>query len=716
MTVTPSLCRICPNGCAILVEHDDDGKVVRVDGDRDNPVYHGYSCTKGRAQPELLRHPERLLHSLKRQPDGSFAPIPVERAMDEIAVRLGRILDEHGPRAIAGYSGTYTITSPITGQLHTSLLRELGTPMSFNSSMIDKPGKPIAKAMHGSWMAPQMGYDDPDVGLLVGLNPFVAYQGFPLGHPGAWLREQQARGFKLIVIDPRRSDVARRAFLHLQVRPGQDAAVLASMARLILAEQLADAEFLDEHVAGVDALRAAVEPFTVELVAARADVDPDDLVLAARTFAASRRGYAQAGTGPNMHGRGTLCEYLVLVLDTLCGHWPRAGRRVRNPGTLMPRRPAKAQARSPWQAYGFGEQLRVRGLTDTVAGLPTTALPEEILQPGEGQVRALLSMNGNPAVAFPDQLLTHRALETLELLVQIDPWMSATARLADYVIAPLMPLEVAGTSYFTDAHLLIGNGYGPVDAYAQVTASVAAAPAGSDLIEEWELYYGLAQRLGLALDLAGHRLDMATKPMTDTLLAMLHSGGRVSLDEVRQHPHGALFPDENIVVEPADLGWAGRFDIGNIDMMRDIADVSAESLPPAFDNLGRPVFRLICRRMTHVMNSACNIGVTNRGRGHNPAFMHPDDRGALGLRRGDTVEIRSATAAIIAVVQDDPNLRRGTLSMAHGFGGAPDRDGDLRSIGSPTSRLVGVTDHWERYSGQPRMSDIPVVVSPHKPA
>jgi anaerobic selenocysteine-containing dehydrogenase len=636
----------------VLVEVDD-GRAVRVTGERDDPVYHGYTCVKGREQHHQLVHPDRLLHSMKRGPDGVHVSIPVEQALDEIADQLLRIRDEHGPRAIAGYNGTYVITSALNGTFHGGLLRGIGTSMTFTSSMIDKPGKPIAKALHGAWMSPQQGYVDPDVALLVGLNPFVAYQGFPLGHPGKWLGEQLQRGMALIVIDPRRSDVAKRATTHLQVRPGHDAAVLAGMLHVILREQLHDAAFVAEHVDGLDDLARAVEPFTPALVAARAGIEADDLVRAARVFAGARRGYAQAGTGPNMHGRGTLNEYLVLDLDTVCGHWPREGEEIRNPGTLIPAVSATAQARSPWQAYGFGEHLRVRGLTNTVAGLPTAALPEEILLEGDGRVRALLSLNGNPVAAFPDQLLTIEAMRRLELLVQIDPWMSQTSKLAHYVLAPKMPLEMAGTSFYQDAHLHIGNGYGTLDPRGQYTPAIVKPPDGSELVEEWEIYFGLAQRMGIPLSVGATALDMGRTPTTDELLDLLHRGSRIPLDVVKSHERGIVAREPRVVIAPKHDGWGGRFDIANVEMMADLRSVAMEEPEAERDAHGHRVLRLVCRRMTHMMNSAgANLPASNRGKAYNPAFMHPDDLADPWAARWERGRVALGTSR-------DPRDRRG---------------------------------------------------------
>jgi anaerobic selenocysteine-containing dehydrogenase len=716
---SPSFCRVCPNSCGILVDVED-GRVVRVTGDRENPLFRGYTCVKGRAIPEEMQRPDRLLHSQKRQPDGSFRPIPVEQAMDEIAERLAAIVDEHGPRALAGYIGTYVIASSTSRPVFTAFLNAMGTPMVFTSNTIDQPGKAIAQALHGEWLAPAQGFSDPDVVLLLGVNPLVTYSGFPTGDPRTFLERVADGRTRLVVVDPRRTDVARRAHLHLQARPGQDAAILAGLLRVILAEDRYDAPFVAEHVHGIAELRAAVEPFTPEVVARRADIDADDLVLAARWFGDARRGYAAAGTGPNMSGPGTLVEYLILCLDTICGHHLRAGERVDNPGTLIPTFSARAQARAPWPAYGYGERLRVRGLADSAAGLSTAALADEILLDGPGRVRALFNCGGNPVAAWPDQQRTIEAMRRLDLLVQVDVRMSGTARMADYIIAPTVALEVPSSTQVADRYALYATGFGFAEAYGQYTPAIVEPPPGSDVIQEWELFYGLAQRMGLELDLpdprafgssAGTgrlRLDMRVRPSTDDLIELLTAGSRIPLDEVRRHPHGACFPEPAVFVEPAEPGASDRLDVANAEMLRDLRAVAGEPLPGP---TAPDAFRLVSRRIAAVLNSSLQASSTMRGRTHNPAFLHPLDLERLGLRAGDPVEIRSSRATIVAYVEPDDSVRRGVLSMTHCFGDTDEPAADPSVVGASTGRLVDNDECWDRYSGQPRMSNIPVTVT-----
>jgi anaerobic selenocysteine-containing dehydrogenase len=530
------------------------------------------------------------------------------------------------------------------------------------------------------------------------------------------------RGMQLFVVDPRRSDVAKRADVHLAARPGFDADIVAAILRVILAEGLYDEAFAAEFVDGLDELRRHVEPFHAAVVAERAGIDAGDIERVARAFAGARRAYVMAGTGASMSGPGTLIEYLILNLETLCGHWMRAGDRVPNPGVLFPPRRYVAAVTPPGSAH-VGEPMRVRGLTNTPAGMPTAALVDEILLPGEGQVRALISVGGNPVASFPDQLKTIEAMRSLDLLVQVDPWLSATAQLADYVIAPTMPLEMASASHMLELMSTLGTGYGSALPYAQYTPVVTERPDGSDLIEEWEFFYEVARAMGLPLEipLGGGggmptadfgtgsmlRMDMNQRISTDELISALHVGSRIPLEQVKKYPHGHVFDDPPVVVEQAPPGSDARFQLADPDMMTRLDQLANPA--GRVDEAAFP-YRLVCRRMMHAYNSSTNFESTNHGRPYNPAFMNPAELHRLGVVEGDTVRISSARATIAGIVHPDAIVPTGLVSMAFGFGGRPEQDDDYRRMGSSTARLVSDDVDFDPYSGQPRMNNIPVSV------
>ena len=709
-----SFCRFCHAFCGIKVTVED-GKVAKVIGDVDNPVYRGFTCVKGRALPEQHNHPDRLLHSMKRMPDGSFEAIPVAQAMDEIAARLRDIIDESGPRSVALYAGTFSFHYPVGNEVAKGFMKAIGSTMRFSSGSIDQPGKGIARALHGTWSAGPQPFSESDTWMLVGANPAISmWGGIPQFDPARRLREAKANGMQLIVIDPRRTEAAANADLFLQPKPGEDPTILAGILRVILTEGLHDAEFVASEVEGFDALVEAVEPFTPAYVEQRAKVPAADVVAAARMFAAGRRGSVTAGTGPNMAPRGTLTEYLIACIQTVCGRWMREGEPVPNPFVLLPTKVARAQADPPVPAWGFGEQLRVRNLGDNAGGLPTAALSDEILLDGEGRVRALFSLGGNPMAAWPDQLKTYEAMQALDLNVTLDIKMSATAKLCDYVIAPKLSLEVDGTTMPNETIW----GYGAAttgypEPYAQFAPAAVDPPEGSEVVEEWEFFYGLAQRLGLQLKVAGVEVSMDAKPTTDDLHHLMTRKARIPLDEVKQHPHGKIWDDPSIVVLGKEEGWAHKLQVGHELMMAELAEVAAE---PVLDHAGYrdgEVFgyRLVSRRMLDVYNSSGrDIPHLVRKYTYNPAFMNPLDLEAEGFTKGDIIEIDSGHAQILGVVEPAPDVVQGVISMAHSWGDAPKYDSEVRTLGSNTGRLSPVDRDFDPISGLPRMSAIPVNV------
>jgi anaerobic selenocysteine-containing dehydrogenase len=710
----PSICRLCHNYCGILVTVED-GRVVRLKGDRLNSSSGGYTCVKGRALPDMLNGKDRRQHPLKRV-DGVLAPIDSGSAMEEIAAKIAALVEQHGPRSIALYIGTQAfLGTPINWPIADSFGEGLGAIMC-DSSTIDQPGKAVAGALHGTWNAPSRSILDADVGLYVGMNPMISRGFGPMQNPNQWIKQAKQDGTKLIVIDPRKTEIADHAFLHLQPIPGEDIAILSAILKVIFDEGLEDQEFLAANVDGVEALRAGVAPYDAESVARRAGISEEDIRLAARTIGATRRLWAGGGTGTNMAQSGTVVEYLLLALQTVSGAWLREGDPVPNPGTLVPAFPTVAQAIPPIPAIGVGLPMRVHDFVPSIAGVQTAAIPDEILLEGEGQIRALISVGGNPAVAWPDQLKTVEALNKLELLVQIDPYMSQTSQLADYVIPTRLCLESPMTNQLDDMVIaLAGKSLIKGDAFGQHAPALVDPPAGSDLVEEWEFFFTLARHLGMQMTLKPlvawsenepYELDMERTYSPDELLEIFNQGTRVPFAEIKKHPHGASFADPSLRVSGKPEGWTGRLDIGNPDILRDLRqNLEVETVAEA----ARFPYRILSRRLNHVYNSSYNFPKLNKGRSYNPAFMHPSDLEGLGLEDGDTIRIASRRAAVVAIVEGDATMRPGSVSLTHAFGSNdPEQDLDVVNVGTPTSRLCSMDLGFDRYQGQPLMSNIPV--------
>jgi anaerobic selenocysteine-containing dehydrogenase len=658
---------------------------------------------------------------MKRQPDGTHKPLSSETAVEEVATQLRRLVTQYGPSSIALYIGTYAVNYPTGAAMAIAWMNALASPMLFTGNTIDQPGKDIATALLGSWEAGQQTFVDSDVWMIIGANPLVSLSSaMPVHNAGRLLTEAMAEGMKLIVVDPRRSQTAKRATIHLQPQPGQDAAILAGILRVILTEDRYDKVFVIENVKGIEELRCAVDPFTPAYVARRADIPESQLIDAARLFADARRGVAAGGTGANMSGRSSLTEYLIQCLNTVCGRYLREGEPVANPGVLLAKAAPRAQPRGQTPGRFEGFPVMARGLTMSAAGMPVTALAEEILA---GRVRALISLGGNPAASWPDQNQTIAALKKLDLFVQLDIKMSASAKLAHYVIAPKISIEVP-TASCNEIYEMIYTVYGFLEPYGLYAPKLVDPPPGADVMEEWEVFYGLAQRMNLSLTLtpgdaktaATRRekrdpvaVDMDRKPTTDDLLEMITRGSRIPLAEVKRHPDGALFPEE-IRTGARDPSCTDRLDVGNALMMSELKELEKET---ALQRREYP-YLLVSRRLPHVLNSSGRdlpSLIRKVGR-YNAAYMHPADIAGLDLKPGDVVEIASQHGSIPGVVEADSDLRPGLVSMAHAFGDLPENKKAFRELGSNTNQLLNVEDSFDRYSGIPLMSAVPVIVRP----
>jgi anaerobic selenocysteine-containing dehydrogenase len=710
-------CRFCHAYCPMLATVEDN-KLLAVEPDTDNAVYGGYTCVKGRQLPEQMYHPERILTSLKKNADGSRTAIGSQQALDEIADKLKDILEKHGPRAIASYNGTVSFQNSATHPVAKAWHVALDSPSYYTSITIDQPAKVgIGAARMGFWAGGNHTWRDANVALIIGNNTLVSHFSIPGGvpsfSPSNALREGKKRGVKVICVDPRRSELAARADMHLQIKPGQDAVLLAGLIHIILAEGLQDTAFCEEHLANLDELENSLARFTPDYVAERTDIARDDIVAAARLFAAGPRGTASTGTGPEMGPHPNLIQHLVQTLNAICGRHYRAGERLPNPGVLGSDTPRRAQAVPPNPEWLQGVRSRVSDdigevtvltANGPIKEMPTAVCADEILLEGDGQIKALICIGGNPVLAWPGQQKAYEALKSLELLVCIDYKLSATAEMADYVIGAKLCLERDDLTVLTDIWY--------EQPYSHYTKTVVEAEG--DVIEEWELFWELGKRLGLELSInQQHPLDMENRPSKYEVLSKMTTGSRVPLEEIYRREGGHVYDVPDVIVQPADPATAGRMDLFPDGLADELASAARDADASLEKKKDYP-YLLVSRRMKNTFNSTGpELSALAAKNTTNPAYIHPDDLAELGVRDGEVISIRSARGEIPAVAQGSPDIKRGVVSMAHCWGSAPDGTGDdkVREIGANTNRLIDNADNPEKYTGMARHSAIAVNLS-----
>lgn len=687
----------------------DDGRVLSVQGDRDNPLTKGYACVKGLDAHAALYGDKRIMRPLKRVGD-RHVPIPLEQALDEIGEKLKAIISDDGPQSVAFYRGTGTFGSNVAIFSWPDLADNIGA-QKFSTMTIDQSAKWVTIDRLGTWPAGKQPFTGADVWLVAGNNPLVSVFSWelPSQNPMKKLKEAKAAGLKLIVVDPRRSEIANFADIHLQIYPGEDAAVAAGIINVILANGWEDKEFCAEHVTGVEALREEVAAFTPEVVAARAGIAVEDLIATARLFAhESKRGSAVTGTGVDMATFPNLAEHLYQVLGVICGRYLREGEKLPNPGVLMAKPAPRAEAVSPARTFENQPRSRVRGAVRLMGESATPTLAEEILTPGEGRIRALLISGANPAGSIPDSSKVVEAFRALDLLVVVEPFESETAFLADYVLPPKMLYEHADLTF----GLELTNLEFP---YAAYTPPLVEPPKDSELADEGYIAWSIAKRLGIQMTYFGVPLDMETPPTDDMFLSILASRGNVPFDELKQLAGRGRFFDElpDVRVLPPS-GNGGRLDVMPNDVANEIrAFASTNGAAAAVASDTEYPLRLIPRRIRETTNTSGRHFPSARKRApYNPLSAHPIDLARFGLGPGGECWLVSEHGRIPAIAKADETLKPGVVSMTHGFGWVAGEQFDYRERGSSTSVLISLDKDCEQLQAMPLMSGVRVRIEP----
>lgn len=708
MLTKNSVCRICAGQCALKVAFGEDGEIHEIRGDKDDPLTRGYACIKGLTLHEAHKSERRLLHPLRRRPDGAFEQVSLSTALDDIAARIEALIARHGPDAVGAFKGTMNYTNFLANLMFPAFHRAIGSSAFYSTMTIDQSAKWVTADRLGVWAAGKDAFDLADVLMIVGSNPLVSLStfNFALQNPMKRLREARARGMRLIVIDPRRTETAANADLVLQPLPGEDVTVLATLIRIILDQSWHDEAFCARYVEGLDALRDAVAPFTPEASAVRAGVSVESLFAAAALFAQPvasdtgfrrPRGSAASGTGPNMARHSNLAEHLVETLNVICGRFARPGDPVPNPGVIGARTPRYAQVVGPRRTWQSDEHRSPSGYGRLFGERMSGALADDILTEAPDRLRAMIVVGGNPVVAMPETTRAAKAFAALELLVTIDPFMTRTAQLSHYVLPPRMMFE---------RHEIGNRDYAAITTfapYANYSAPILSPPEGAEVEEDWVFLWEIAKRLGRPIELDGAPIRMDVRPSSEQLIAHLLARSGVPFDTLKKEPAGKIFDVPPMQVLPGDESSGDRFAVAPTDVVAELSDVAAESNDGAFP------FRLACRRMRDVQNTMYHHLPSIRRRApHNTAYLHPDDLAVLGVLDGALVTLRTAHGAIEAVARADPHLRRSVVSLPHGWDQSTTFDD--QSYAANVNELTSSTIERDPINAMPVMSGFPVSV------
>ena len=706
-----TFCRNCGAQCSMEIDVEE-GRMLGARPDGSVSPYGGYMCPKGLAAVELHNGMEaRLLASLKRGKDGAFVPIDAEAALDEIAAKLAALIAEHGARSVAFYHGTGAYRSVLGNLLERAFVAEIGTPNFFSSMTIDQSAKWVTMARMGTFASGRHAMRDADLILLAGGNPLVSHQGVPFAlaetcAPARGFEAARARGCKVIIVDPRRTETARYADLLIQPLPGHDAEIFAAMAHVLLRDRTYDAQFTARWCIQLDELRAALAPFTPELAASRADVPAEQIELAARWLGEAQRPVSGSGTGPSMAANSNLADHMIELTNALAGGYRRAGDVVRNPGTLRVKDTFE-MAMSPTRSFEREPKCVSEDTGALVGEFPTALLPAEIMADSPDRIRALICFGGDPLMALGDPAVAAEAFGQLDLVVSLDCRQNETGKMADYVLATSQPFERPELN-------VAGDGMFP-EAFVQYTEAVVAPPEG--VIHDWEVFWGLAARMNLPLTFKfwnyglnyrdipdGLPLSLTVKPDPEALFRFLANDSALPFDVIKASPGGVRPADAQRCVLPAPSD-GGRLELCPPDVAAELAALAVAEPEAHFP------FRLTCRRILHAVNSAYRESREARRRYPvNYAFMNPEDMAAAGIAEDALVEIASKFGTIQTLARAEGRLRRGVVSMTHMFGPLVGTGDVMADGGANVGQLTSLSEELQPINFMPRFSGVPVKV------
>jgi anaerobic selenocysteine-containing dehydrogenase len=737
-TTALRICPFCEATCGLTLTIEND-RVTGARGDREDVFSAGFICPKGASFAELDNDPDRLSRPMVRR-DGTLTEATWDEAFAVVAARLGEVIGQHGGASVGVYLGNPNAHT-VAGSLYPPLIiRGLGTRQVFSASTLDQMPKHVALGlMFGSPVAftvPDL--DRTDYLVIIGANPLVSNGSLATAadFPGK-LRALRKRGGRLIVIDPARTRTAEMADRHIAPRPGTDGALLFAVVHVLFEQGLVARELggIADYVNGVDDVRALAAGFSPEAVSDHCGVPADDIRTLARELAAAPTAAVYGRIGTSTVEFGTLGSWLVDVINILTGNLDRPG------GMMFPLGPAMPAPRPPKPGRGFKTgrwHSRVSGYPEALSEMPAAALAEEIDTPGEGQIKAMITIAGNPVLSAPDGDRLDKALDGVEFMLSVDPYLNETTRHADVILPPPPPSQSPHFDFALN-NLAVHNNVRysppplPLDGRpdeAEILSRIALILYGIGVDGDPSLVDEQVIATTLAKETADADSPVAGRPV-DELTAMLAAGpgyerrldmmlrlgpygdafganpDGLTLDRVKAAPHGIdLGPLQPRLPEVLRTP-SGRIELAPEPMIADTARLR--------ETLGRGTdgFVLIGRRNLRSNNSWMhNVPALAGGTNRCTLQIHPDDVADLGLT--DTAKIKGPGGELLAPVEPMPGMRRGVVSLPHGWG--HNRGGTRQGVaaGQPGVNVNQLNDgsQLDPLSGTAVLNGITVDIAP----
>ncbi|MGU3309734.1 molybdopterin oxidoreductase family protein [Pseudomonas sp. M5A4_2d] len=691
-------CHLCEAICGLTLEttQAEDGSlaITSIKGDPLDTFSRGHICPKAVALQDIQNDPDRL-HQPMLRVGSEWQPIPWDDAFALVAERLAGIQARHGQNAVAVYQGNPSVHNYGLMTHSNYFLGQLKTRNRFSATSVDQlPHHLTSHLMYGhGLLLPIPDIDHTDFMLILGGNP-LASNGSIMTVPDVEkrLKAIQARGGKVVVVDPRRSETAAIADQHVFVRPGGDAALLFGLLNTLFSENLTR----DSHlpVEGLDDVRNAIAGFTADAMSRQCAVPAEQIRQLARDFAAADKAVCYGRMGVSTQAFGTLCHWLVQLINLVTGNLDRVG------GALCTT-PAVDLVASTGGGHFNRWQSRVSGRPEYGGELPVSALAEEMLTEGDGQIRALVTVAGNPVLSTPNGRQLEQALDGLEFMLSIDLYINETTRYADLILPSTSALE--NDHYDTTFNMFA------VRNVTRFNRAILPKPAGA--LHDWEIFVGLAKafaaQTGVAL-----KPTMAPAQMIDFGLRAGTYGDasshQLSVAMLADHPHG-------VDLGPLTPNLAARLKTPNGQVqaapaviLADLARFTAQPEPVANELL------LIGRRHVRSNNSWMhNYHRLVKGKPRHQLHMHPDDLASRQLIDGQRVRVSSRIGMIEVEVLASLDMMPGVVSLPHGWGhGRPGVQMTIAS-GQPGASANDLTDErqLDELSGNAALNGVPVQVA-----